>query len=323
MIYSTCDICSKDFFVETVKVFIGSEMVDSLGYCEFCGFNKSKEYIFLDRYFKNTWYETIENINSIDIICTFIEKFNGFFSNYKEEKDKEEQFSKLKHDIYSKKTNLTNVLIRYLENRLSKLDKEINRIDLFISNNLCDIVEEYNDIMYYIEVYFKIFNEDILKSNDLNSLFKDSKKQIEEIINRMSIFIKERLEKAKEVESYINNFYREENSYYYDLLNNELNSSIICGDIWDNLDGEYSKWGIIHKIEDITILREYFVQKISRGIEEVSVVLIECEIVTAQYCGDGDFSSNLERIYVEIEITSIEDLEPKIKVTYIKFAKQY
>lgn len=334
IIYSTCDICSKDFFVETVRVFKGSEMFDSLGYCEFCGFNKSKEYIFLKDFIKNTnSYTNDKTKNPIGIIYIFIEKFN-FYSNRDEESRDKERFDELKKDIYREKENLKKIFVRYLYYQLSFLDEITEKVVKYNSEdttaltvkfaNVFTVVKIYNDIIYYIKGYSEIFNEiilknnrsfeAILKSNDLYFLFKDKEKQIEKIIERISIFIEEKLEKAKKVETHINDLYGEGNLCYYDLLEKELFNGMNYRNILDELKNRYSSWEFNGKIKKIKILRDYFVQRILNNDEEVNVIALECEIETERYCTEGHLSSKSERFYIETKISNIKGLHPEIKV---------
>lgn len=285
--YCKCDICTKEFFVETQPIFNNGIIIGYVGECQLCGFIKTKEFIsFKHMLEQSIFYNKTINENSLDFIYSkiFIGNLYSLTDEYGIESNR---FLELKSELIKKSNVFSKIIKNVLYINATNINETqyLNNKDL---NKITDNIMEYYKMNRLIRLYLDIF--DI----DRNTEFFDSGFPLFECESEQDNLIKEAGIKIREWMSD-----HEIDICDFDtknILSDNLCYEVISGEIWGELAGTFaSDFGTIDCIDEGYIEQAYLINE----SKEHYKLLIEYEISTNLYTDHEYIDNGSKTLFIE------------------------
>ena len=303
--YMKCDVCNKDTFIETKSVFLGSEIIDSAGKCEYCGYEKTSEHVILKNIVNNYAILDIkENYIKENYIKEFVRRFVDFRKYNKDNKKINciEKFRILQELFKENKKIFANCFREYLKLKLDFIPNKIEEMERIESEekiDLCKIYEDDGEIYIYnttaeyclaeiikyfeeikiaIESYSKIFYKTNYNSECYYKIIADSDNTINSSIdeennfNKTINFIEDRKKRGEEAYDKLYKIYK--NNIKKDL-DKIIENKVIEGQIRDKF---LESFKMYDKLVNFKILDKYAIFKEVSMCEEPNVIIIECKV---------------------------------------------
>lgn len=288
--YCKCDICNKEFFVETQPIFNNGIIIGYVGECQLCGFIKTKDFITFKQMFEQyNFYHDTMNENSLDFFYSkiFIENLYSLIDGYGIESNR---FMELKSELIKK----SDVFTKVIKNMLYVHATNINKTQYMVNNDLniiTDNIIEYYRMNRLIRSYSDIFDLDI--NTELwysNFPLFESEGEQDNLIKEAGIKIREWM---SNYEIDICDFDTK------NILSDNLCYEVISGEIWGELAGtSASDFGTIDCIDEGYIEQTYLINE----SKEHYKLLIEYEICTKLYADHEYIDNGSNTLFIEAKV---------------------
>jgi hypothetical protein len=323
--YRKCEVCGNKYFVSKTPVFNSGSIIDYLGSCNLCNFERTKECVAIEKVYKSGYegYSFKDFIVHLffDSVTYLIDKY-GY--NSKECED-------LKLDLNNKLNLLKKITSEFLLSIIRKAENGVNdlspnNIISFIDNDRLEF-KDYGTAEIVLKCIYKVKNiiylfykicgyewnllykvdKDLWLNNKNKSNIDEIDYEINSSINNLLIW------QSKSI--FDMDIFDEVEKFYNNKLETEVNYQVTSGEIWAELAGTTaSDFGTIDNVDECYIDKIYLINTFEENDEIEVDLIIECEISTQLYTDHEFISNGSSTILIGASISYLDDTKEISKI---------